>query len=203
VVLPGSKATRSDLDWLRASGLAEAFVRTDVPVLALCAGAQMVGRTIDDADGVEGPPGSAAGLGLLELATSFATDKVLDRPEAEVVAGPAAGRSVAGYRIHHGRMEGGAPAWLVDESGDAIGWWDDRVRATSLHGLLEDDDVRAELLAWVAERAGRPTRRPSAVSFATARTVRFDATADALEAHLDLDRLLALVAAGAPVGTTR
>jgi adenosylcobyric acid synthase len=203
VVLPGSKATRRDLEWLRASGLADALLRVDVPVLALCAGAQMVGRRIDDAAGVEGPPGSAVGLGLLELVTSFAAGKVLDRPIAEVVAGPAAGRSIAGYRIHHGRLHGDATPWLVDETGAAIGWWDDRVRATSLHGLLEDDAVRAELLAWVAERTGRPPRRPSAVSFAAARNARFDAIADALEAHLDLDRLLALVATGAPMGASR
>ncbi len=71
VVLPGSKNTRADLDWFRSSGLADAVWRSGATVVAVCAGAQMVGRSISDPLGAEGPPGSVDGLGWLGLRTVF------------------------------------------------------------------------------------------------------------------------------------
>jgi adenosylcobyric acid synthase len=203
VVLPGSKATRADLAWLRAQGLDRAIAERGAAVLAICAGAQMVGEALHDPEGVEGPAGAVDGLGWLPLATTFRDPKVLDRPTATVVDGPGAGAAVAGYRIHHGRLTGTARPWLVDEGGAAIGWHDERVCATSLHGVLESDPVRGAVLAWAAERAGLPAPAPSGLRFAAAREARFDAIADALEAHLDVERVLALIAAGAPAEAAR
>jgi adenosylcobyric acid synthase len=198
VVLPGSKATRSDLAWLRSIGLDVAISRSGAAVVAICAGAQMAGAAIDDPDGVEGPAGTEAGLGWLPLHTTFVDPKVLDRPAASVVAGPGAGGAVAGYRIHHGRIEGGgADPWLVDPSGAAIGWHADGICATSLHGLFESDELRTALLAWAADRAGLPAPAPSPRRFADARMARFDAIADVLEQSLDLDVLFGLIAEGA------
>jgi adenosylcobyric acid synthase len=197
VVLPGSKTTRSDLAWLRQQGLDAAISASGAAVVAICAGAQMAGSAIDDPDGVEGPAGSTAGLGWLPLQTTFADPKVLDRPTGAVVAGVGAGAPVAGYRIHHGRVSGGgASDWIVAD-GQAIGWRDDRVCATTLHGVFENDELRAAVLAWAAERAGLPAPSPSGLSFADARTARFDAIADVLEASLDLDVLVGLIAEGA------
>jgi adenosylcobyric acid synthase len=126
VVLPGSKNTRGDLAWFRATGLADAVDRSDAAVVAVCAGLQMVGDTIDDPDGVEGPPGRDQALGWLPVTTAFRGDKVLDRPTGSSATGPGAGRTVAGYRIHHGRvasLPGAAVPWLVrdDTSGGGVG----------------------------------------------------------------------------------
>jgi adenosylcobyric acid synthase len=200
VVLPGSKATRDDLAWLQASGLAGAVEASGAAVVAVCAGLQMAGRRIEDPDGVEGPPGSAAGLGWLPVVTRFGGTKVLDRPTGVAVDGPGRGASVAGYRIHHGRVVPGPDArtWLRDAAGEPIGWWTDRVVATSLHGLFESDELRAGILGWAAARAGIRAPALPGVRFATARMARLDQIADTLEAHLDLDRLLAIVADGAP-----
>jgi adenosylcobyric acid synthase len=193
VVLPGSKATRPDLEWLRAVGLDDALAASGAPVLAVCAGAQMVGAAIEDPGGVEGPAGTAVGLGRLPLRTTFAADKVLDRPRATVVTGPGAGLRVEGYRIHHGRVAGDATPWLEADDGTVLGWAGDGVLATTLHGLLEHDDLRTAVLGWAAAHRGRPAPPPSGLRFADARTARFDAMADALEASLDLDRLFALI----------
>jgi adenosylcobyric acid synthase len=195
-VLPGSKATRDDLAWFRDTGLAAAVETSGAAVVAVCAGLQMAGLRIDDPAGVEGPRGTVGGLGWLPVTTRFEAAKVLDRPSALVVDGPGVGRKLEGYRIHHGRVRGGADArpWLVEAGGPAIGWWTDRVAGTSLHGLFEDDGLRADVLRWAATRAGvAPPDLPGA-AFAAARQARLDGIADALEAHLDLDRLLALVA---------
>jgi|SoiMethySBSTD1v2_1073268.scaffolds.fasta_scaffold01138_8 adenosylcobyric acid synthase len=199
VVLPGSKNTRDDLDWFLTSGLAAAVERSDAAVVAVCAGLQMVGGRIDDPDGVEGAPGADKGLGWLPVSTEFRGGKVLDRPTGSAVAGPGAGHPVGGYRIHHGRVTPGAGAepWLrAAPGGDPLGWWHGRVAGTTLHGLFESDRFRAAVLAWAAGRAGRRWQ-PGGLDFGAARTARLDRMADLLEAHLDLDRVAALIAEGA------
>jgi adenosylcobyric acid synthase len=204
VVLPGSKDTRGDLAWFRATGLADAVGRLDAPVVAVCAGLQMAGERIDDPDGVEGPPGSDAGLGWLPVTTDFQGDKVLDRPAGRAAGGPGAGAPVRGYRIHHGRVlpaGGGAEAavpWLVagGPGGEVLGWHAGRVAGTTLHGLFESDGFRAGVLAWAAARAGKRWS-PGGVDFSALRLARLDRMADALEAHLDVPHLCALIAEGA------
>jgi adenosylcobyric acid synthase len=197
VVLPGSKDTRRDLSWFRETGLADAVARSagsGTAVVAVCAGVQMLGGSIDDPAGVEGPAGTDTGLGWLPLATRFDGDKVLDRPAGRAVAGPGAGQRVSGYRIHHGRVEPrrGAAPWLVADGGEVLGWHADGVCGTTLHGLLEDDGFRAAALRWVAHRSGKRWR-PGSVRFADARFERFDRIAAAIEAHVDLDRLGGLI----------
>ena len=103
VVLPGTRATVADLAWLRERGLADAVVahaRRGGAVLGICGGFQMLGRTVADPHGVEGRPGTQVdGLGLLDVCTAFATEKVLRLP-----TGTALGVDASGYEIHHGRV---------------------------------------------------------------------------------------------------
>lgn len=124
VVLPGTRSTIADLAWLRARGLDRAIVAhaaSGRPVLGICGGCQMLGRTISDPDGVEGPTGAMVeGLGLLDAVTTFGSAKVLRLHEP------------AGYEIHHGRVEG--------ETRSAS------VTGTMVHGSLEDDGVRSSYL---------------------------------------------------------
>jgi adenosylcobyric acid synthase len=208
VVLPGSKDTRGDLAWFRSTGLAAAVECSDAAVVAVCAGLQMVGDRIDDPDGVEGPPGCDRGLGLLPVATEFSGDKVLDRPAGAAVDGPvpAAGQPVRGYRIHHGRVAatGEATPWLTrhgqtpgSPGSEVLGWIAGRVVGTTLHGLFENDGLRAGVLRWTADRAGKRWA-PSGLDFAAHRLARLDRMADAVGDHLDLDRLRALIAEAAP-----
>jgi adenosylcobyric acid synthase len=203
VVLPGSKATRDDLAWFRRSGLAAAVEACGAAVVAVCAGAQMAGEVIDDPLGVEGSPGSSAGLGWLPLVTTFAAGKVLDRPAGRILpGGPGAGEQVAGYRIHHGRIQpvdGAVPTVWIAAGSIALGWHAGAVCATTLHAVFEDDGFRSALLAWVAGRAGK-TWAPSGLDFRRARLDRLDRIADAIESHLDLDRLQAIVAEGSVLG---
>jgi adenosylcobyric acid synthase len=172
VVLPGTKATVADLAWLRATALPAAIVASGADVLGICGGYQMLGDKIDDP--VESGAGVVEGLGWLRVHTVFEPEKVVRRVGA------------TGYEIHHGRVVGDA-----DTSPDG------RVRGTSVHGLLEDDAVRAALLVGVAERRGKRFV-PAGVSFAAARIARFDALADAIEDHLDMGAIERLIEQGRP-----
>ncbi|MGY6500714.1 MAG: cobyric acid synthase [Acidimicrobiales bacterium] len=185
IVVPGSKSTVSDLAWLRRRGLAERIATSDATVLGICAGYQMLGWSIDDR--VESGAGSVAGLGLLPVTTTFAPDKVTRQR-----VGTADGRSVHGYQIHHGRVrpDGGDP-W-IDLGGEIDGIRVDGVHGTTLHGLFEADGFRRAVLAEVAARAGKRFV-PSTTSFEAVRQERIDALADALEAHLDMGAIDALV----------
>jgi adenosylcobyric acid synthase len=187
VVVPGTRSTISDLAWLRARGLDAAILdhaRRGRPVLGICGGFQMLGRTISDPDGVEGVPGAEVeGLGLLDVRTDFAAEKVLRLPTGTALGAPA-----SGYEIHHGRITRG--------HGDEFlgGARSETVLGTMWHGSLEGDALRGALLA---ELLGR---KPSGVSFGTAREARIDRLGDLVEEHLDVDALLHLARNGAPGG---
>jgi adenosylcobyric acid synthase len=186
VVLPGTKATVADLGWLRRQGLAAAIEASGATVLGICGGQQMLGLTIDDP--IESGDGVVDGLGWLPVRTTFEAAKVLRRRD-----GTAFGCSVQGYQIHHGRVQLCQPteAWLTLD-GEADGVRRGRVLGTSLHGLFEADDFRHAFLADVAGHAGVEWR-PSDVRFGARREAQLDRLADALEEHLDVAQLLALV----------
>jgi adenosylcobyric acid synthase len=194
VVVPGTRATLADLEWLRARGLDVALRKRAAerrPVLAVCGGFQMLGEWVDDPAAVESSrPQRVEGLGLLPARTRFEADKVLARPE-----GDWRGAAVTGYVIHHGRVEVHAGEPFLD------GTRSDAVWGTLWHGALENDEFRRAWLAEVAAQAGRSDWAPRpGTSFGSLRTARLDLLADAVEEHLDTDALLAMVQMGAPAG---
>lgn len=205
VVLPGTKSTVADLAWLRERGfdraLADLAAGPSSPtILGLCGGYQMLGRAIVDDDGVEHDSGAVRGLGLLDVTTRFVADKHTARRRGCELGAAVA---LSGYQIHHGRVALGptARAWLsLDGAGGAEeeGARDD-ARATfgtTLHGLFEGDEFRAQFLARAAARRHRAWT-PSSVSFEAARHAQYERVADACEAHLDVAALLEIVGEGA------
>ncbi|MBK7820676.1 MAG: cobyric acid synthase [Tessaracoccus sp.] len=183
VVLPGSRSTLGDLAWLRETGIADVIARRAArgrPVLGICGGFQMLARTIDD--DVEGDD-IAPGLGLLPVDVRFHAEKVLGRPVGEW-----RGHAVDGYTIHHGRpaVDAGVEPFL---DGAHVG----SVWGTMWHGSLECDDFRRAWLAEVAREAGSPWRpREAGPGFGALRELMIETTADAIEAHIDVDALLGL-----------
>lgn len=185
VVIPGSKATVSDLTWLQRRGLADAIVAHAVagkPVLGLCGGFQMLCRRIDDA--VESPGVSVDGLGLLDVDIRFDAEKTL-----RVWEGP-----VCGYEIHHGQV-----VRCAEDSWLDVGVCRDSVWGTHWHGLLDNDEVRREWLAQVAAAAGR-TGFVAAddVDVSACRDKQLDLMADLLAANVDIDALGGLLESGTP-----
>ncbi|WP_433580666.1 cobyric acid synthase [Nocardia brasiliensis] len=202
VVLPGSKATVSDLEWLRRNGLADALVaraRAGRPILGICGGYQMLGARI--VDQVESGAGAVAGLGLFDLEIAFADPKVLRRSSGYGHAAAVAGIPLHGYEIHHGRVvRSGDPAWLRLD-GAPEGSVRGALWGTHLHGLLESDEFRRDWLRSVATAAGRTGFVAAEdTSVDGVRASQLDLLADLIEQHLDIGRLERLIAAGATAG---
>jgi adenosylcobyric acid synthase len=188
VILPGSKATIADLAALRGAGFdvdIAAHRRRGGRVLGLCGGYQMLGRAIDDGAGIEGAPGKAAGLGLLDVETVLTAEKTL-----EPVRGETSDRTAfAGYEMHMGATTGAGCmrpfAHRADGSPEGAVSADGLVMGTYIHGLFADDRQRG---AWL----GRLAAGPCAVSYDGLVEETLDRLAAHIASHVDLDRLMAL-----------
>ena len=187
VLLPGSKATIADLAALRAAGFdidIAAHLRRGGKVLGLCGGYQMLGRTIADPDGFEGPPGKVDGLGLIDVDTTLSDEKRL-----EPVHGTTSdGMPFSGYEMHMGVTEG------PDRARPFAKIWR---RLTGRRGLRRWADDRHLCPRVVCRRP--PACEPGCGRFAAVRATlptnsqierTLDALADHLAAHIDLDSCL-------------
>lgn len=188
VILPGTKATIADLAFLRAQGWdidLAAHVRRGGRVLGVCGGFQMLGRSIRDPDGVEGPPGGARGLGLLDVDTVLTGDKVL-RPTAGRLA---SGASFAGYEIHVGRTEGAdlQRPLLIREDGAGEGAIsaDGRIAGAYVHGLFDQASARTALLAQLGAASDGLDQHARV-------DVALDEIAAVLQQSFDIPRLAAI-----------
>jgi adenosylcobyric acid synthase len=206
VVLPGTKSTVADLDWLKQTGMAAAIARRASEgrrVLGVCGGCQMLGRSIEDPAGVESAVARAPGLGLLPITTRFAPTKVTARVLARVatpsfLTGDLGGETLLdGYEIHMGSvLPGGAfaaPFSIISRNGAAVELADGAIGAagtivgTMLHGLFENRPLRAAFLNALC--AGRATvRRPGAPASAS-RADEYRRLAELVGTHLNLDAL--------------
>jgi adenosylcobyric acid synthase len=190
VVLPGTRATVTDLAWARARGIAaavQARAAAGRPVLGICGGYQMLAGSIDDP--VESRAGVVDGLGLLPVAVTFDADKHLGRP-----TGSWRGHPVRAYEIHHGVARAGAQTQpFLDGCQDGVVW------GTTWHGAFENDAFRRAWLATVAEQAGVAWKPdPAAPGFVAHREAMLDRLADAVADHLDTTALLNLIEHGPP-----
>lgn len=188
VILPGSKSTIADLAHFRAQGWdidLAAHIRRGGHVLGICGGYQMLGQTIADPDGIEGPARSVAGLGHLDVATVMQPHKRLALSQAVYRA---TGDKVSGYEIHMGDTTGPdcARAWLsLDGRGEGAASPNGRIMGCYLHGLFSADAFRSAFFAQL----GKPV---AAYGYDAQVEKTLDALADHLEQHLDIDALLTL-----------
>ena len=186
LVLPGSKQTISDLAWLRAQGL-DALLRdwahVGRPLLGICGGMQMMGRMLHDPLGLEGAPGSVAGLGLFDYDTTLETEKQLRVVQGRLCPG---GEAVRGYEIHMGVSAGPAlarPAVELEHGPDGARSADGQLMATYLHGLFDAPQACAALLAWAGLEAAEP------LDLHALREASLDRLADCIEAEIDVERM--------------
>ncbi|MEM9473990.1 MAG: cobyric acid synthase [Pseudomonadota bacterium] len=186
VILPGSKSTRGDLAFLWAQGWdidLAAHHRRGGHVLGICGGYQMLGRVVDDPEGIEGTAGTDAGLGLLAVDTVMTGDKRLSEVSATHAA---TAQPFTGYEIHIGRSDGpdrARPFAHIDGVPEGAISADGRVQGSYLHGMFRDDAFRA---AWLRGFGVAPSDQ----SYAATVEQTLDDLAEHIERHLDVDKLL-------------
>lgn len=188
VIIPGTKSTRGDLGFLKDQGWdidIRAHMRRGGRVLGICGGYQMLGRVIQDPDGIEGPAGETAGLGLLDVTTTMQPEKTLTQVSAHHVG---TGKPISGYEIHIGQTSGpdrDHPFAMVDGTPEGATSGDGRIMGSYLHGMFTDDAFRHAFLESLGALG-------STHAYSDTVTDTLDALADHMETHLDVTGLLEL-----------
>jgi adenosylcobyric acid synthase len=201
IILPGSKSVRDDLEFLRQQGWEAAIqrhLRYGGKLIGICGGFQMLGRAVHDPQGLEGTPGSSAGLGLLDMETTLETEKRLAQVQGKLAFADAA---LTGYEIHMGISSGPAltqPLAAIDEKPEGAVSQDKAIIGTYLHGLFDHPQACAALLDW----AGL-TQQDTMFDYTALREEGLNQLADALEKHLDWKWLETMFFQGGITASTR
>jgi len=195
VILPGSKNTRHDLDWLRASGWEQALLdyhRSNGHLLGICGGYQMLGRWVHDPEGLEGSAGSSAGVGLLPVETVLRAPKTTTRTRFSWEAAQG-----AGYEIHMGQtVRHGGASWFrglerngrAETAEDGCTALNARVKGTYLHGMFDTPEITAR---WLRAIGMNDVRAP-AMHGPAARDRDYERLADHVEAHVNMEAIIEL-----------
>lgn len=187
VILPGSKSTLADLCELRRSGMAKSIIAAaehGKTVMGICGGYQMMGIDVSDPDGVEGEISELPGLGLLPVRTVLTADKVTRQVKFSFNGYPDECR---GYEIHMGRTEaavGGARAANVIDGGEHDGCIAGNCMGSYIHGILDNKCVIDALLKPCCNAGWQDDFDPAAY-----KESQYDALADLLRKHIDIDLL--------------
>ena len=177
VIIPGTKNTLSDLKWMRERGLdvaVKAAAERNTPVIGICGGFQILGRSIDD----------ETGLSLLPADTRFADEKDLKQvkgvlPGIEGIYAPLGGKSFSGYEIHMGRTDAGEGTAFVITRGSVLG--------TYIHGFFDSAEIAGEILRILFERRGIKRDIPAIESRLVIQDRELDRLAGCLRENLDMD----------------
>ncbi len=204
LVVPGSKNTIDDIIKLRESRMADEILRlreAGVPVIGICGGYQIIGKSISDPDHVESDTETTEGLGLLDVTTELKASKQTTR-KSGVIACDALGldvrgTTVAGYEIHMGESVCGADSdvfcTLEDGRADGAVSKDKMVMGTYLHGIFDNDDFREALIA--ALKAKKGVDEGERVDFAAFKDSQYNLLAASVREALDMEKLMGIIEA--------
>ncbi len=202
VLLPGSKNVRSDLKWIKSGGWEKRlfdYAENSGEIGGICGGYQILGRVIHDPEGVEDLPGRDAGLGLLDLETTLASQKVLSRSSG---VWQNTGDTIEGYEIHVGLTKRGEnqPPVIEVNSRNGIKTNDTdgaispnrKIWGTYFHGLFNNRSFRLSFLQRIF-----PDYHPESIGSGQTinefRDRQYDLLADHFRKYLDLDTLQSII----------
>ena len=190
---------RGDVEILRP-GLAMLEEKTQLPVLGVCGGYQLLGETLDDSQGTEsGHPQTLRGLGLLPTRTVFTAEKRRAQVTATAAA-PFTGAALTGYEIHTGRTAVNGAPFCRYADGTPEGCVQNAVFGTYLHGLFDSGELTEQLAAYLCRRKGIAPETAAPLAMADYRTQQLDLLADGVRSALDMDAVYAAMGLHNPRG---
>ena len=192
IILPGTKNTMGDLEFLRQSGLEARILQHAAkgkPVIGICGGYQMLGLSLSDPHGVE-HGGQMAGLGLLPFSTVFAENKTRTRvtgqvPEVGGIFARISGLTYEGYEIHMG---------VTDAEGMVVNHGN--VYGTYLHGFFDREEITKAVAEALFAAKGLDASEIRAFDIAAYKEEQYDKLADALRASLDMEKIYQILNEG-------
>lgn len=210
LILPGTKNTIGDLAYLRSKGwdkMIRSHYQRGGMVLGICGGFQMMGKTIRDPNRVESNISSREGLGLLDIETTFSTEKTTTRVEARAIGIPfSEGTRITGYEIHMGNSVLGekSPAAFEITSRNnqsesvADGAVDTEGRAwgTYIHGIFENDEFRQNFITHLRAHKGVSFNAETVSSNTAIKEQAFDRLAKIIRESLDMKELYRIMRKG-------
>ncbi len=186
VIIPGTKSTRGDLEFLKSQGWdidLRAHHRRGGHILGICGGYQILGKTISDPEGIEGPAGTSEGLGFLDVETRMSQNKSLTRVNASYGV---RALTIEGYEIHIGETHGpdcARPFAYIEDRPEGAQSLTGQVKGTYLHGLFSNDLFRKDFLTGIGLDSGIGNYESDVEQ-------TLDALAAHIEGHLDVDQML-------------
>jgi cobyric acid synthase CobQ len=204
IIIPGTKNTISDMIFLKESGIQGRLIaarKKNIPIIGICGGYQMLGKTINDPSGIEGKIRNIEGLGFLDATTELEAEKELAQVEGVSMPGlpfTQAGTSFKGYEIHAGKTscstanpplkiekrsdkERVEPAGALSDDGLVFGCY--------IHGIFDSEPLRRQLFEWLCKRKGVSPSDNDQTIFADAQEDSFNRLAEALETNIDMNRI--------------
>ncbi|NQU08274.1 MAG: cobyric acid synthase [Candidatus Abyssubacteria bacterium] len=203
LILPGTKSTMDDLAYLRDNGVGGKIIALAqggrTTIIGICGGYQMLGERMLDPQKVESQAGETPGLGLLDVETTFLSEKKLCQAEGVHVE---SGLAVHGYEIHMGVTRRGAgcrPAFEVLRRrsegkwppGDGAVAPGGGVWGTYLHGVFDDDKFRRHFIDSI--RAKKGLQQLCEVQFRYDTDAEYDKLAALLRENLDMEGICRLL----------
>ena len=200
IILPGTKSTVSDLEYLHHSGLVNNILqkaREGVPIVGICGGYQMLGQKIFDPLGVESSNKEIDGLGLLDTVTEFIPEKSTRQVKAQVILGHgllsgAEGLELTGYEIHMGQTDSQekASTFRITETpegstdyGDGMLSKSGTVLGTYMHGLFYNREFCRVFLNALRRRWGLPADEDKITTY---KSDEYDKLAKLVRENLDI-----------------
>lgn len=220
LMLPGSKNTMGDLQWMRRNGLEAAIkeMASKIPVFGICGGYQMLGESISDPEGVE-EGGFLLGMGLIPVATVLGKEKVRRQTEGRVnrlggVLGGLSGLAYTGYEIHMGQtglsgdgwkegQKDGEKDWEKEETGKkargkgpgnvVMTGKNQNVYGTYIHGIFDKGEVASGLVKALAERKGMKLEKGKMEDYRSWKEKQYDQLADILRRYLNMEEIYGML----------
>jgi adenosylcobyric acid synthase len=211
IILPGTKNTIGDLKTIKDNGIADTiidFAQKGTMVMGICGGYQMLGKEINDPHNAESDISQIDGLGLLNAVTLFKSEKNTYQIKARIYNNNNIFNNiksdVTGYEIHMGEtklLNGLLPFLKITErSGRSINMVDGAVSdngnviGTYVHGILDNDEFRLELINYLRKNKGiSHLLRDELITAERDKEEQYNRLADLVRKHINMDMIYDLI----------